>query len=38
MDWKIKARVTKKQAMKSYKNARGEGHILNIELIDSQGT
>lgn len=34
-DWKIKARVTKKHPMKTYKNERGGGKILNIELIDS---
>lgn len=37
-DWKIKARVTKKHQMRFYKNARGDGSILNIELIDNQGT
>ena len=33
-DWKIKARVTKKLPKKSWKNQRGEGTLLNIELID----
>ena len=37
-DWKIKARVTKKLPKKSWKNARGAGTLLNIELIDFQGT
>jgi len=37
-DWKIKARVTKKHQMRTYKNERGSGKILNIELIDSYGT
>jgi hypothetical protein len=37
-DWKIKGRVTKKQAKKSWKNAKGTGTLLNIELIDHQGT
>lgn len=37
-DWKIKARITKKHAKKTWKNAKGEGSILNIELIDTQGT
>jgi replication factor A1 len=37
-DWKIKARVTKKHAKKTWKNAKGEGQILNIELIDTQGS
>jgi hypothetical protein len=33
-DWKIKARVTKKLPKKSWKNAKGGGNLLNIELID----
>lgn len=36
-DWKIKGRVTKKQAKKSWKNAKGTGTLLNIEIIDNQG-
>jgi hypothetical protein len=37
-DWKIKARVTKKHAKKSWKNSRSEGTLLNIELIDKEGS
>ena len=37
-DWKIKARVTKKHSKKQWRNARGVGFLLNIELIDQQGT
>jgi len=37
-DWKIKARVTKKHAKKSWKNSRSEGTLLNVELIDNQGS
>lgn len=37
-DWKIKARVTKKHAIKTWKNANSEGFVMNIELIDNQGT
>jgi len=37
-DWKIKARVTKKHQKKSWKNQRGCGSLLNIELIDMAGT
>lgn len=37
-DWKIKARVTKKFEIKPWKNAKSEGHVMNVELIDSQGT
>lgn len=34
MDWKIKARVTKK-VRKEWKNARGSGVLMNLELIDN---
>ena len=37
-DWKIKARVSKKQPIKDYNNAKGPGKLLNIELIDVDGT
>ena len=37
-DWKIKARVTKKHNKKTWKNNRGQGTLLNVELIDNQGT
>ena len=37
-DWKIKARVTKKHAKKVWKNSRSEGTLLNVELIDNQGS
>lgn len=33
-DWIIKARVTKKHGKRSWVNNRGEGTLLNIELID----
>jgi ssDNA-binding replication factor A large subunit len=33
-DWKIKARVTKKHNKKTWKNNRGQGTLLNVELID----
>jgi ssDNA-binding replication factor A large subunit len=36
-DWKIKARVTKKHSKKAWKNNRGCGSLLNIELIDAAG-
>ncbi len=38
MDWKIKARVTKKYPLKEWRNAKGQGFLLNIELVDSLGT
>ncbi len=37
-DWCIKARITKKNDVRSWKNQRGEGHLLNIDLIDKEGT
>ena len=37
-DWCIKARVLKKADMRTYKNAKGEGVILNMDLIDREGT
>jgi len=37
-DWKIKARVTKKHQKRPWKNAKSEGYVFNIELMDSDGT
>lgn len=37
-DWIFKARVLKKPPVRNYKNQRGEGQILNIDLIDRDGT
>lgn len=37
-DWKFKARVVKKPPLREYKNARGAGKIMNIDLIDREGT
>ncbi len=34
----MKARVTKKHALKAWKNAKTAGVLLNLELIDSHGT
>eukprot|EP00899_Mesostigma_viride_P013984 jgi/Mesvir1/22587/Mv05008-RA.1 len=36
--WTIKARVTSKGDLRSYKNARGEGQVFSVELTDEQGT
>jgi hypothetical protein len=33
-DWKIKARITKKHPLKMWKNEKGKGSILNLELLD----
>jgi replication factor A1 len=38
MDWRIKARVLKKPPIRTYKNAKGEGQILTVDLIDRDGT
>ena len=37
-DWKIKARITKKYDLRTWKNARGTGTLLNIDLIDGYGS
>ena len=37
-DWKIKARITKKHPIKEWRNAKSNGKLLNIEIIDNQGT
>ena len=38
MDWRIRARITKKGDQKQWKNQKGEGVLMNIELIDKEGT
>eukprot|EP01112_Ceratiomyxa_fruticulosa_P011541 TRINITY_DN3134_c0_g1_i3.p1 TRINITY_DN3134_c0_g1~~TRINITY_DN3134_c0_g1_i3.p1 ORF type:complete len:699 (+),score=161.52 TRINITY_DN3134_c0_g1_i3:175-2097(+) len=35
--WTIKARVTNKSAVRTFKNAKGEGKFFSIDLIDTQG-
>ncbi|GAB2209289.1 hypothetical protein Droror1_Dr00026499 [Drosera rotundifolia] len=37
-NWTIKVRVTSKGNMRSYRNAKGEGNVFNIELTDHDGT
>lgn len=37
-DWKIKARVTKKGDMRTWNNAKGTGKLMNIDLVDREGT
>ncbi len=34
LDWVIKARITKKYERKTWSNAKGQGYLLNIDLID----
>jgi len=34
--WTIKVRVTNKGVMRTYKNARGEGCVFNVELTDEE--
>lgn len=36
--WTIKARVTRKADIKRWSNAKGEGTLFSIDLLDSQGT
>lgn len=38
MDWRIKARVVKKGAMRTYNNAKGPGKLFNIDLVDRDNT
>lgn len=35
--WCIRARVTNKNPIKNYKNARGEGKLFSVDLADSTG-
>lgn len=37
-DWIIKARIIKRAQLRTYKNAKGEGKILNIDIKDRDGT
>ncbi|KAI5066413.1 hypothetical protein GOP47_0019037 [Adiantum capillus-veneris] len=37
-NWTIKVRVTDKGPMRSFKNARGDGNVFNVELTDEDGT
>ena len=37
-DWRIKARVTKKGEKRTWKNDKGEGYLINVDLIDEEGT
>lgn len=37
-DFQIKVRVTQKAAIRHWKNARGEGKLFNVNLLDSEGT
>ncbi|KAG0477209.1 hypothetical protein HPP92_013612 [Vanilla planifolia] len=37
-NWTIKVRVTNKGNLRTYKNARGEGQVFNVELTDEDGT
>jgi replication factor A1 len=36
--WLIKARVTAKSEMRSWSNARGEGRLFSIDLLDEHGS
>lgn len=35
--FRIKARITKKGEVRTYKNQKGEGKILSIDLLDKDG-
>lgn len=34
--WTIKARVANKSEMRTFRNAKGEGQLMNVELVDQQ--
>ena len=37
-DWCIRVRILKRSELRSYKNEKGEGVLLNMDLIDREGT
>ncbi|XP_020596054.1 replication protein A 70 kDa DNA-binding subunit B [Phalaenopsis equestris] len=37
-NWTIKVRVTNKGNLRTYRNAKGEGQVFNVELTDDDGT
>ncbi|KAH9322348.1 hypothetical protein KI387_016987, partial [Taxus chinensis] len=37
-NWTIKVRVTSKGPLRTFRNARGEGSVFNVELTDEDGT
>merc|ERR1719510_2793421 len=37
-NFKIKVRVTKKYSVREWKNARTEGRLFNVNLLDAEGT
>lgn len=37
-DWRIKVRVTKKYDVKRWNNARGNGELFNVDMVDQEGT
>lgn len=37
-DGRLFSRVTKKGDMRTWSNARGEGRLFNIDLLDEQGS
>merc|ERR1711884_901050 len=36
--WRIKVRVTKKEAMRHYHNQKGDGKLFGLDLLDKEGT
>lgn len=37
-DWRIKARIVKKHEMRHWKNDKGSGEILSVDLMDRENT
>ena len=36
--WRIKARIIKRSERRTWKNERGEGYLINVEMMDEDGT
>lgn len=37
-NWRIRVRIVKKGEVKSWSNAKGEGQLLNLEMVDGKGS
>lgn len=37
-DWRIKARIIKKGDMRTWNNAKGQGNLFSIDMMDAEGT
>ena len=37
-DWVIKVKITKKYEIRNWNNAKGQGCLLNLDLMDKENT